>query len=59
MSDANEVHWVGKRFAEMVPLNGRVARVCRCHPVSLTVNAARALTVGHAHALGPALGTLA
>ncbi len=29
------------------------------NPVSLTVNAARALTVGHAHALGPALGTLA
>ena len=27
--------------------------------VSLTVNASRALTVGHGHALGPALGTLA
>jgi ABC-2 type transport system permease protein/oleandomycin transport system permease protein len=29
------------------------------NPVSLTVNATRALTVGHADALGPALGTLA
>jgi len=29
------------------------------NPVSLTVNAARALTVGQGHALGPALGTLA
>jgi ABC-2 type transport system permease protein len=29
------------------------------NPVSLTVHAARALTVGHAHALGPALGALA
>ena len=27
--------------------------------VSLTVNAARDLTVGHGHALGPALGALA
>jgi ABC-2 type transport system permease protein len=29
------------------------------NPVSLTVNAARALTIGHGHALGPALGMLA
>jgi ABC-2 type transport system permease protein/oleandomycin transport system permease protein len=29
------------------------------NPVSLTVNAARALTIGHADALGPSLGTLA
>ncbi|HEX4281371.1 MAG TPA: ABC transporter permease [Solirubrobacteraceae bacterium] len=29
------------------------------NPVSLTVNAARDLTVGHGHALGPALGALA
>jgi ABC-2 type transport system permease protein/oleandomycin transport system permease protein len=29
------------------------------NPVSVTVNAARALTVGHAHALGPVLATLA
>jgi ABC transporter DrrB family efflux protein len=29
------------------------------NPVTLTVNAARALTIGHGHALGPALGMLA
>jgi hypothetical protein len=29
------------------------------NPVTLTVNAARALTIGHADALAPALGTLA
>jgi ABC transporter DrrB family efflux protein len=29
------------------------------NPVTLTVNAARALTIGDGHALGPALGTLA
>jgi hypothetical protein len=29
------------------------------NPVSLTVNASRALTAGHGHARGPALGTLA
>src|ERR1700759_341239 len=29
------------------------------NPVPLTVNAARALTIGHGHALGPALGMLA
>jgi ABC transporter DrrB family efflux protein len=29
------------------------------NPVTLTVNAARALTIGHGHAVGPALGTLA
>jgi ABC-2 type transport system permease protein/oleandomycin transport system permease protein len=29
------------------------------NPVSLTVNAARALTIGHGHALAPTLGTLA
>jgi ABC transporter DrrB family efflux protein len=29
------------------------------NPVSLTVNAARALMIGHAHALAPTLGTLA
>jgi hypothetical protein len=28
-------------------------------PVTLTVDAARALTIGHGHALGPALGMLA
>ncbi len=29
------------------------------NPVTLTVDAARALTIGHGHALGPALGMLA
>jgi oleandomycin transport system permease protein len=29
------------------------------NPVTLVVDAARALTIGHGHALGPALGTLA
>ncbi len=29
------------------------------NPVSLTVNAARALTIGHGHALAATLGTLA
>ncbi len=29
------------------------------NPVSLTVNAARALTIGHGDALAPTLGTLA
>ena len=38
---------------------GAVRAFADVNPVSLTVNAARALTVGHAHALGPALGTLA
>ena len=29
------------------------------NPVTLVVNAARAMTIGHGHAVGPALGTLA
>jgi ABC-type polysaccharide/polyol phosphate export permease len=28
------------------------------NPITLVVNAARALTIGHGHAVGPALGAL-
>jgi ABC transporter DrrB family efflux protein len=46
-------------FVPTSSMPGVVRVFANVNPVSLTVNAARALTVGHAHALGPALGTLA
>jgi ABC-type polysaccharide/polyol phosphate export permease len=38
---------------------GIVRTFADLNPVTLTVDAARALTIGHGDALGPALGTLA
>jgi ABC transporter DrrB family efflux protein len=46
-------------FVPTSSMPGAVRAFANVNPVSLTVNAARALTVGHAQALGPALGTLA
>ena len=46
-------------FVPTSSMPGAVRAFANVNPVSLTVNAARALTVGHAHALGPALGALA
>jgi ABC-2 type transport system permease protein/oleandomycin transport system permease protein len=46
-------------FVPTSSMPGAVRAFAEVNPVSLTVNAARALTVGHAHALGPALGALA
>jgi ABC-type polysaccharide/polyol phosphate export permease len=37
---------------------GAVRAFADVNPITLVVNAARALTVGHAHAVGPALGAL-
>jgi ABC-2 type transport system permease protein len=45
-----------------VPTNampGIVHSFADVNPVTLVVNAARAMTIGHGHAVGPALGTLA
>jgi ABC transporter DrrB family efflux protein len=46
-------------FVPTSSMPGAVQAFADVNPVSLTVNAARALTVGHADALGPALGALA
>lgn len=46
-------------FVPTSSMPGALHAFADLNPVSLTVNAARALMVGHAHALGPALGTLA
>jgi len=46
-------------FVPTSSMPGVVRAFAEVNPVSVTVNAARALTVGHANALGPALGTLA
>ncbi len=46
-------------FVPTSSMPGAVRAFANVNPVSLTVNAARALAVGHAHALGPALGALA
>ncbi len=46
-------------FVPTSSMPGALHAFADVNPVSLTVNAARALMVGHAHALGPALGTLA
>jgi ABC-2 type transport system permease protein len=46
-------------FVPTSSMPGIVHSFADVNPVSLTVNAARALTIGHGDALGPALGTLA
>jgi ABC transporter DrrB family efflux protein len=46
-------------FVPTSSMPGALHAFADVNPVSLTVNAARALTIGHADALGPALGTLA
>jgi ABC transporter DrrB family efflux protein len=46
-------------FVPTSSMPGAVRAFADVNPVSLTVNAARALTVGHGHALGPTLGALA
>jgi ABC-2 type transport system permease protein len=46
-------------FVPTSSMPGAVRAFADVNPVSLTVNAARALTVGQGHALGPALGALA
>jgi ABC transporter DrrB family efflux protein len=46
-------------FVPTSSMPGALHAFADVNPVSLTVNAARALTIGHADALGPALGALA
>jgi ABC-type polysaccharide/polyol phosphate export permease len=46
-------------FVPTAHMPGVVHTLADVNPVTLTVNAARALTIGHADALGPALGSLA
>lgn len=46
-------------FVPTSSMPGALRAFADVNPVSLTVNAARALTIGHGHALGPTLGTLA
>jgi ABC transporter DrrB family efflux protein len=46
-------------FVPTAHMPGVVRAFANVNPVSLVVNAARALSIGHAGALGPALGTLA
>jgi ABC transporter DrrB family efflux protein len=46
-------------FVPTEHMPGVVRAFANVNPVSLVVNAARALTIGHGEALGPALGTLA
>jgi ABC-type polysaccharide/polyol phosphate export permease len=46
-------------FVPTSSMPGIVRSFADVNPVSLTVNAARALMVGHGHALGPTLGALA
>jgi len=46
-------------FVPTASMPGIVHTFADVNPVTLTVNAARALTIGHGHALAPALGTLA
>jgi ABC transporter DrrB family efflux protein len=46
-------------FVPTGSMPGVVQWFAHINPVTLTVNAARALTIGHGHALGPALGMLA
>jgi ABC transporter DrrB family efflux protein len=46
-------------FVRTSSMPGIVHWFADVNPVSLTVNASRALMIGHAHALGPTLGTLA
>ncbi len=46
-------------FVPTARMPGIVHAFADLNPVSLVVNAARALTIGHGHALAPVLGTLA
>jgi ABC-type polysaccharide/polyol phosphate export permease len=46
-------------FVPTASMPGVVHTFADVNPVTLTVNAARALTIGHGQALAPALGTLA
>lgn len=46
-------------FVPTASMPGIVHTLADINPVTLTVNAARALTIGHGDALAPALGTLA
>jgi ABC transporter DrrB family efflux protein len=46
-------------FVPTASMPGVVRTFADINPVSLTVNAARALTIGHGHALAPTLGALA
>jgi ABC-2 type transport system permease protein/oleandomycin transport system permease protein len=46
-------------FVPTAHMPGAVRAFADVNPVTLVVNAARALTIGHGHALGPALGALA
>ncbi|MEO6858454.1 MAG: ABC transporter permease [Solirubrobacteraceae bacterium] len=46
-------------FVPVASMPGAVRAFAQVNPVTLTVDAARALTIGHGHALSPALGTLA
>jgi ABC-2 type transport system permease protein/oleandomycin transport system permease protein len=46
-------------FVPTSSMPGAVRAFADVNPVSLTVNAARDLTIGHGHALGPGLGALA
>jgi ABC-2 type transport system permease protein/oleandomycin transport system permease protein len=45
-------------FVPTHSMPGAVRAFADVNPITLVVNAARALTVGHAHAVGPALGAL-
>ena len=45
-------------FVPTASMPGVVHTFADVNPVTLTVNAARALTIGHGHALAPALGTI-
>ena len=46
-------------FVPTSSMPGALHTFADVNPVSLTVNAARALMIGHGHALAPALGALA
>jgi ABC-2 type transport system permease protein/oleandomycin transport system permease protein len=46
-------------FVPTHSMPGAIRWFADINPVTLTVNAARALTIGHGHALGPSLGMLA
>ena len=46
-------------FVPTSSMPGALRAFANVNPVSLTVDASRALTIGHADALGPALGALA
>ncbi len=46
-------------FVPTASMPGALRAFAQVNPVTLTVNAARALTIGHGSALSPALGTLA